>query len=205
MNAELNAENCWHCTESYVSLKHKITVKKIRNLYTEAHSINQGNNIETNEFPIGCLCTWTSTIFSTKSHWASFLLNDRITHMHNMLPMMSTFDIPSRRYSGVTCLLQYNVFLQCLLALLSKLPIWAQIIKTTVTIVYRENVKCAKFLAINTDISMWYIPVVEWPTFESKAHMEQLFKSTEAERAGKIVFGQFTNKTICHKSSVLKS
>lgn len=56
-----------------------------------------------------------------------------------------------------------------------------------VTRVYRENVKCAKFLAINTDISMLYIPVVGRPTFESKAHVEQLFKSTQAESIGKTV------------------
>lgn len=88
-------------------------------------------------------------------------------------------------------------------AQLSTMPIRAQVIKTMVTIVYRENVKCAKFLAINTDISMRYIPVVERPTFESKAHMEQLFKSSEAESTEKIVFGQFTNKIICNKSPVL--
>lgn len=33
--------------------------------------------------------------------------------------------------------------------------------------VYKENVKCAKGLAMN-NISKRYIPVVEWPTFKHK-------------------------------------
>lgn len=47
-----------------------------------------------------------------------------------------------------------------------QIPIRAQVINTTAT-VYKENVKCAKGLAMN-NISKRYIPVVEWPTFKHK-------------------------------------